>query len=386
MKRIEEDFTCKRDGLTIRGMQFRPAKEGRYPILIASHGFTGNYTDMIDTCRYFADMGCATFCFSFCGGGRRGDEAVRSEGDTRDMTIQTEMADLIVGKDNAKSLDWTDEGDITLLGESQGGLVSGLVGGTCADEISRLVLIYPALCIPDHARRGILAGASYDVNHVPEIIESHVTTLGRGIHDGVVGMDPYLELERFKGPVLILHGTRDLVVDDTYSVRLQRCYAPGQCRLQRIQYAGHGFDAGQKQSSFESIREFLLGHEEVLAIRVIITDTEILQEEPYRRQNVLFTGYCEHENFRGIILPGGCDEQTYHPDGTISLRAEYTLEGIDIQGRKCRLHIVNKSDGGKWKPVVDTDSEALAWMQDADLTAVLEHGPQGPVVRIFCAP
>lgn len=381
---MEEFFTCKRDGLEIRGMQFRPEGPGRYPILIASHGFTGNYTDMIDTCRYAADLGYAAFCFSFCGGGRRTDVNVQSQGASTDMTIQTEAADLIAVKDYAKALEWTESGDITLLGESQGGLVSGLVGGMCPEEISRLVLIYPALCIPDHARRGILAGASYDVNHVPERIESYVTTLGRCIHDGVVGMDPYLELERFRGPVLILHGTKDTVVDYTYSVRLQKCYAPGQCRLQLIQDAGHGFTPEQKRSSLESIREFLLGHREVLAIRVLITGVEVTQEHPCRKQNIWFTGYCEHENFRGTVLPGGCDAQVYEPDGTVTLRAEYTLEGIDPEGKTCRIHIVNKSVDGKWKPTIDTDSQALAWMNEADFTAVLEHGPQGPVVRIFC--
>ena len=36
-----------------------------------------------------------------------------------------------------------------------------------------------------------------------------------------------------------------------------------------------------------------------------------------------------------------------------------------------------------WKPVVTTDSAELAWMNGADLTAVVEDGDGGPTIRVY---
>ena len=43
-----------------------------------------------------------------------------------------------------------DSKNIVLMGESQGGLVSALAAAELKNKISRLILVYPALCIPDN--------------------------------------------------------------------------------------------------------------------------------------------------------------------------------------------------------------------------------------------
>ena len=46
-------FTCMRDGLTIRGMEYLPDgfEEGKkYPVIIVSHGFLGNYASVAAFC------------------------------------------------------------------------------------------------------------------------------------------------------------------------------------------------------------------------------------------------------------------------------------------------------------------------------------------------
>ena len=168
---MERAFTCERGSLTIRGMQFFPAdfaEEGngsdrKYPIVVISHGFTGNYTDMAGYARSFAGIGYMAFFFSFSGGGRsREPEASRSDGKSTDMTVLTEVEDLLTVIRYAQSLPYTDAGQVVLTGYSQGGFVSGLAAARCGDQAARLIMISPALCIPDHARRGCLGGASYD--------------------------------------------------------------------------------------------------------------------------------------------------------------------------------------------------------------------------------
>lgn len=384
-----QTFTCVRDDLTIRGAQYFPlhfTKDAKYPAVIVSHGFTGNYISVAEYCEEFAKMGYVSFCFSFCGGGMHGeDERYKSDGESTDMSTQSEMEDLITVKNYVKEQSYINTDELILVGISQGGFVSGLAAAKCKDEISKLIMIYPALCIPDHARRGCLGGSSYDPHHVPDTLDCGCTLLGKGFHEIAAGMDPFLELAPYSGNVLLLQGLEDKIVNYSYAIRARESYAPGQCRLQLIRDLDHGFNAQQFESAFASIRQFLADREEILTIRVIVTHTESFTEDGVQKANIFFTGYCDNEYFQGTILPGACDAQEYPADMPAKIRAEYTLAGLDNQGQPCSLHIVNQKGGIDWKPVITTDSAALAWLNHADLAAVLELENSGNslTVRIF---
>lgn len=383
----EEMFCCKRDNLVIRGMQFYPknnTKSKKYPAIIVSHGFTGNYMSMSDYCSKFVKMGYVAFCFNFCGGGRIAeDDSVKSDGASRDMTISTEVLDLIAVKEYVKGLDFVDENALVLAGFSQGGFVSGIVAAKCKNEIKKLIMIYPALCIPDHARRGCLGGASYDINNIPNEIVCKKTVISKKFHEDVFDMDAYLELSPYKGPVLILHGIDDHTVNYSYAIRAKESYKEGQCHLQLIREMGHNPTEKQKDSIIASIRQFLYNRKEILSIRIIITHRDIVTKGDMRKSNIYFTGYCDTKYFHGTVLPGGCDAQEHCKEVRIKIRAEYTLDGIDEDGERCHIHVVNQWGTEDWKPVIDTDSKKLAWLNDAELTVVIESGTDGPTVRIY---
>lgn len=380
-------FTCKRDNLLIKGMQYLPAdyeQNRKYPAIIISHGFTGNYTDSNGICMEFAKMGYAAFCFSFCGGTRLdAEESVKSEGKTTEMSVRTEVKDLIAVKDYVRSLPFVDTKKLSLMGFSQGGFVSGLTAASCGEEIEKLIMVFPALCIPDHARKGCLGGACYDLKTVPDVIDCGNILLGKAFHEEMADMDPYLEIAAYKGPVLLIQGMDDNVVNYSYAVRAKENYQKGQCHLQLVREMGHGFTKEQEESMIASVRQFLLEREEVLTIRVMITWMESVEKGDVRKNNIYFTGYCDNEYFRGAITPEGCDKQEYQGGVQTKIRAEYTLTGMDKDGKSCSIHIVNQRGGDEWKPVVETDSEALAWLNDADLTAVLEGENGGLTVRIY---
>lgn len=379
-------FTCMRDGLTIRGMEYLPdgfEESKKYPVIIVSHGFLGNYASVAAFCEEFAEMGYVSYCFNFCGGGKGPEEGCpESDGKSTDMTVMTEVEDLTAVINFAKNKPYNDHENLILMGVSQGGFVSGLTAAKYGNEISRLIMIYPALCIPDDARRGRVGGADYDPQNVPERIEC-ATVLGKAYHEEVVGMEPYLELSSYQGPVLILHGMEDDVVNYSYSVRAKESYKKGQCHLQLIRDMGHALNEEQLASAKASIRQFLKGRKEIFTIRVIITHTENDVEGDVQKNNVYFTGYCDTEYFQGTIQPEGCDVQEYYSETDNKMRAEYTLTGLDYRGETCRIHIVNQKKDRDWKPSVQTDSTALEWLNHADLTAVLEYGNGGPTVRIF---
>ena len=99
MSITKKPFTCSREGMAIRGMQYFPEhfdERQHYPAVIASHGFLCNYTNMENWCRDFANIGYVAYCFSFCGGGSLSeDKAFKSDGESTEMSVLTEVEDLL---------------------------------------------------------------------------------------------------------------------------------------------------------------------------------------------------------------------------------------------------------------------------------------------------
>lgn len=386
----EREFFCDKEvfgkaPLKIYVKEFLNEEPGKrqLPAIIFSHGFGGDSVGMEHYGRYFAGKGYAAYCLDFCGGSLPG--IGKSDGNSLDMTIPSECDDLITVLHAVKELPYIDAGNISLMGCSQGGFVSGLVAAKCGAEVSNLVMVFPALCIPDHARMGALGGASYDTKDVPEkIVCPGGMHISRRYHEAVADMDPYLEISRYKGRVFVIHGKKDDVVPYVYGVKAQQCYEEGQCRLMSVEDAGHGFNQQQDESVMIAVEHFLNHQEELLTIQVIVTGYKVLKEEEnYREAAVYFTGYCHQDNFKGCIIPEGVDVQKQYGDAPAILRAEYTLVGTDQSGQKCSVHIINQKKGEYYKPELTTDSKELAFLMEKDLTATLEGFPGGLTVRIF---
>ena len=368
----ETEFKIKHEDREIIGVQYVP--EGfelakKYGTIIVSHGFICDYHSTEKFCRYFASIGYVAYGFNF-------HEGLK-------MSITSEVGELIAVKDYVKEQSFIDPENIILVGYSQGGFVSGITAARCKEDIKKLIMIYPALCIPDDARRGKLGGGRYDVSAVPDEIDCGRTIVGKGYHEDVVNMDAYMELTTYKGPVLILHGLEDEIVDYSYSIRAQKMYEKGQCQLQLIPNAGHGFNERQDESVLASITQFLQGRRKVFDIKIFITDCEEEDRGEKHINKVYFTGYCDEPLFKGTVGQGACDTQVYMNDHLLEARAEYTLIGLDSDNKKSYIHIINKSVQGQWKPQLYTNSKVLSWLNDKSYIAVLDHSPSGPVVRIF---
>ena len=387
---LEREFYCDKEVLGkgnlkiyVKEILMEEPGNKKLPAIIFSHGFGGDSTGMEHYAFYFAGKGYAAYCLDFCGGSLPGTG--KSDGNSLDMTIGTECDDLIEVLHRVKMLPYIDAENVSLMGCSQGGFISGLVAAKCGEEVSNLVMVFPAVCIPDHARLGALGGASYDASAVPEVIACPGgMKISKAFHETVADMDPYLELSRYKGRVFVIHGKKDTIVPYVYGVKAQQCYEEGQCRLMSVEDGGHGFSEQQDESVMVAIEHFLNRQEELLTIQVIVTGYEVLKEEEgYREAAVYFTGYCHQDNFKGCIIPEGVDIQKQYGDGPVILRAEYTLVGTDQSGQKCSVHIVNQKKGEHYKPEITTDSKELAFLEDKDLTATLEGFPGGLTVRIF---
>ncbi len=245
-------FECKRDSLTIRGTEYRPAGEN-LPVAIVCHGFMANQDTVRHYTKELARLGYAAYCFDFCGGCVMGG---KSDGKTTEMSVLTEVKDLEAVIAYVQSLSYTGD-ELLLMGCSQGGFVSALTAAKHPGLADKLVLFYPALCIPDDARAGKMMFAKFDPQNLPEIINCGPMKLGKCYPADVLDMDPYEHIKGVSCPVLIVHGTADKIVHPDYARRAEEVYkTTTDVRLYMIEGGAHSFSKKHDVIAFEYLNGF----------------------------------------------------------------------------------------------------------------------------------
>ncbi len=158
------------DGQKIYGVAYIPeGKNGRISLVICCHGLGGSYITNEDYAVSLASRGIAAYCFDFRGGG-----GSRSDGETTDMSIMTEVSDIEAILDASSQWEFVDPDQIVLLGTSQGGAASAIAAARHKDEIAGAILLYPAFLMHDEIHRQF---ASLD--DVPDSFFFRWITLGR---------------------------------------------------------------------------------------------------------------------------------------------------------------------------------------------------------------
>ena len=262
----ESTFECKKDALTIRGTVYHP-KEDHLPIAIVCHGFMAWQDSVKHYAAFLAEMGYAAFTFDFCGGSAM---CGKSDGKTTEMSVLTETKDLEAVIEYVRNLSYTDSEKILLMGCSQGGLVSALVAAKNNFPIEKLVLFYPALCIPDDARAGKMMMVRFDPQNVPDTFRCGPMKLGRCYAMDVMQMDAFAEIKNYTGRVCIVHGTKDKIVDVSYAKRAAEAYKStmpiGMQESKRVQLhfidgGGHMFSKKHDVIAMKLLKEFAAKHE-----------------------------------------------------------------------------------------------------------------------------
>lgn len=411
-----EPFSVYRDDLKIRGIAYMSDMgdgnlQNRRPTIIMSHGFMANLSGFKYFAENFCKMGYNVYTFNFCCGSDETDENLKSDGESTDLCLESEIQDLTAVYNYVSLQKCVKNDEIYLLGESQGGFVSGLTAARLQEKVKKLIMIFPAVCIPDHARAGLLGGAVYDPKNPPETMETLRCTLGRAFHDDVKDMNPYFELAKYKGETLLIQGSVDSIVVPEYQYlvkdwfdRTDECESgetisegsesinkKHRLKFQMVRGMDHWTGGDHKDSLVESIKYFIDGKTEILTFRIIVTKVvpldendknEEQKEKMIHEQDVYFTGYCESELFTGSIIEG-VDHQSYKGNECLGLSAIYKFVGTDSDGNYAELRVCNNKRDGAWKPEIKTNSETLSWLNTADLYAVVEPGTKGPTIRIY---
>jgi len=243
------DLWTSRGSLRIYGKLYTSQGiSGKLPVVILSHGFGGNYANGADYAERLAKMGYMAYAFDFCGG----STGSRSDGATTDMSILTEKADLNSIIDCFRTRSDVDASRISLAGASQGGMVSALTAAERPDDIASLMLFYSALSIVDDAHR---RWASYE-----SITSSNLcgTPLGAVYYQDAWNVDVYEELVKYHGPVLLLHGTSDNIVNISYSEHASSTFL--NVEYHALQGARHGFSGSHRQAALNYMATFLAAH------------------------------------------------------------------------------------------------------------------------------
>lgn len=218
-----------------------PDGKSNFPMVIICHGFTAQKEQPL--LKYLADdleaAGIASIRFDFNGHGA-------SEGRFQDMTVPNEIEDAKKVFEYVR--DMRGVTSVSIAGHSQGGVVTSMVAGELGVEnVKSIALMAAAAVLRDDAIRGILQGNTYDSINVPEYIELNhrgKKILGRNYVLTAQNLPIYETAANFQGPVFIIHGTADIVVPYTYSLRYQEIF-PGS-QLELLPGYDHGFTQNEK--------------------------------------------------------------------------------------------------------------------------------------------
>ena len=212
-------------------------------VAIVSHGFNGNHSFGRNYYDLMQELGYKCYIFDFpCGSTKS-----LSDSNTLNMSIPDEQSDLqaIVGHFKQQAPNQ----EIVLIGESQGGLISALTAATMKDDISRLILVFPALCIPDNWR-----DRYPQLSDIPEVTDLWGVKLGRRFFEEIHDMKPLDMIGAYEGPVLIVQGDQDRIVSMEDSEKAVDIY--NDARLHVIAGAGHGFNPKEREELKDQIRLF----------------------------------------------------------------------------------------------------------------------------------
>ena len=240
------------DGIALDAELDMPEKaEGKLPVAVLIHGFTGykEETHILAVSKALTGAGYAVLRADMYGHGRSG-------GEFRKHTLFKWMTNAMTLVDYTRGLPFA--GNIYLCGHSQGGLTAMLAAGLKREQVSGLIALSPASMIPEGAREGNQLGQDFDPVNLPESLEAWT----KGPLDAnyiraaqMIRVEEYID--RYGGPVLVVHGDADETVPVRVGIAAARRYRNSELKL--IPGDDHCYNFHLDQVT-DAVREWALRH------------------------------------------------------------------------------------------------------------------------------
>ena len=225
-----------------------PEPEGRLPLVILVHGFTGHMEEphLVGLTQAMTARGYAVLRVELYGHGGSG-------GSFHDHSIWkwvSEVNDVIRW---AGKLDFVKE--LYVIGHSAGGLTAMISGAMMEDRLKALVLLAPALNCCEDISRGILLWCTFDPEHLPDELDfGNGNILGDEFLRTVRLLPVEQAMASFTKPVLVVHADTDARVPLECGIRIAEKYQNG--TLAVIYGGDHDFNI-QLDEMIEAVLEFL---------------------------------------------------------------------------------------------------------------------------------
>lgn len=248
------DLFFENNGKSIFGVAYVPNDaDGPFPTIIMSHGLGSSTAFWERSAMSFAQSGFAVYTYDFIGGNDLG----HSDGPMREMSLITESSDLKTVISGILKKDFCDAENLFLMGESMGGCVTAITAPEYNGVVKALVLYYPALMLADDARAAYAAK-----ENIPDEVTQIGHTLGGRFYRDIYDLDIFEMIDGYKGPVLIIHGTKDEMVDLSISQKAVSIY--DDARLEILDDEPHGFTRpGRAQAArlaYSFLQEYIANH------------------------------------------------------------------------------------------------------------------------------
>ena len=244
-----KEFYINSDGIRLHAKLEMPENfNGKCPLAIIFHGLTGHMEEdhIKGVSRVMTEVGIAALRAELYGHGQ-------SEGDFKEHTLLKWINNALDVVDYAKKLDFVT--DLYVGGHSQGGLLTMIIGGLRNDDFKAIIPMSPAVVIVDAARKGMFFGLRFDPDHIPDEFDAEIYKLN-GNYFRTAQMIHVEELiDKYTGPVFIVHGDKDEAVPLQYSVDAQKRYR--NCRLDVIEGDDHCFTHHLDQM-LDAVRDFMI--------------------------------------------------------------------------------------------------------------------------------
>ena len=222
-----------RNGYVLRGVVTIPDTVDKVPVVVNVHGFGGNkcgYKNLhVQQGRELEKIGVACARFDMYGNGE-------SDGEFSDMSFTSLLNDTEDICEWVKEQEWADTNQLILSGQSMGGYVAACAAPRI--QPAKLILQCPGAGMWDGALDRALSMEEKGIFTADIEGLCFTTAFNKDLHQ----YEPFTTAKGYEGPVLLVRGTEDKLVDNATCRKYVEVYGDA-CAFVEIEGANHNFSS-----------------------------------------------------------------------------------------------------------------------------------------------